>query len=241
MANGKKSSKKNNNGSKKEVKVGIKQIKPKTINQSKYVKSIKNNNLIFAIGPAGTGKTLLAVDYAIKEIIKGKYKKLIITRPVVEAGGEKIGFLPGDIDDKLDPYIRPIIDYVEDIIGRDAREWFRNHIEIAPLAFMRGRTFNDCFLIFDEAQNGKDEQIRLFLTRIGYGSKAIITADPSQSDLCEKVSGIGVALNVLTNKENISICTLDNDDIVRSDIVKTIVESYEEFDNLKCDLKKGNG
>lgn len=220
-------------------KVGIKKIKPKTINQSKYLKSIKTNDLIFAIGPAGTGKTLLAVDYAINEIMKEKYKKLIITRPIVEAGGEKLGFLPGDIDEKLDPYIRPIIDYVEDIVGKhDAKNWFKSHVEIAPLAYMRGRTFNDCFLILDEAQNAIDEQIRLFLTRIGYGSKAIVTADPSQTDLHEKVTGIGIALNVLTDKDNVGICTLTNDDIIRSELVKVVVNAYEEYDNLKDKQKK---
>ena len=175
-------SKKKSSKSKKDIEYGCKKITPRTSNQSKYLKSIKKDTITFGIGPAGTGKTILSIDYAINQIIKERYKKIIITRPIVEAG-EKLGFLPGDIQEKVDPYIRPMIDYIEDIIGPKWKSWYNEHVEVAPLAFMRGRTFNDCILIFDESQNSTREQMKMFLTRIGENSKAILTADPTQIDL----------------------------------------------------------
>ena len=223
------SKKKKNNDERKDLEPKRdKSIKPKTINQKNYVRSIRDNTLTFSIGPAASGKTLLAVDFAIKQINNGVYEKLIITRPVVEAG-EELGFLPGDLEEKLDPYTRPVIDYIQEIIGSNWKAWFSKHLEIAALAFMRGRTFNNSILILDEAQNTTQEQMRMFLTRIGQESKAIITADPSQIDLKVKsMSGILEAIELLGNKEHINICKLDSNDIIRSEIVRIITEAYNE-------------
>ncbi|MCK5017244.1 MAG: PhoH family protein [Candidatus Peribacteraceae bacterium] len=212
-------------------KCGLKWIKPQTQNQNQYIKDIKENTLVFGVGPAGTGKTLLVVNYGINEILKKNYKKLIITRPVVEAG-EKLGFLPGDLEEKLDPYLKPIFDYINEILGNteDARGWISKHVEIAPLAFMRGRTFNNSFIILDEAQNTTKEQMKMFLTRIGYDSKAIVTADPTQIDLKDIcTSGILEILEVLNNKPDVKICKFYECDIVRSKIVQTIVEAYGDY------------
>ena len=178
-----------------------------------------------------THNTLLAVNYGVNEILKKNYKKLIITRPVVEAG-EKLGFLPGDLEEKLDPYLKPIFDYINEILGNteDARGWISKHVEIAPLAFMRGRTFNNSFIILDEAQNTTKEQMKMFLTRIGYDSKAIVTADPTQIDLKDIcTSGILEILEVLNNKPDVKICKFYECDIVRSKIVQTIVEAYGDY------------
>lgn len=228
------SKKKKSNGND-NSKVGIKKIRPKTINQNNYVKSLEEYTLIFSIGPAGTGKTLLAVDYAINNIIKKNFRKVIITRPVVEAG-ENLGFLPGDLYEKLDPYVRPIVEYIADIMGTNgkAKEWIDNHVEIAPLAYMRGRTFNDSILILDEAQNASREQIKMFLTRIGENSKAIITADPSQIDLKDSNrGGINDVIKLLEGLEGIDVCRFDNIDVIRSRIVQIIVDAYEGKKEIK--------
>lgn len=206
-----------------------KQIKPKTIGQQKYVEAIKNNDIVFAIGPAGTGKTYLAVVMAIKALRSKHVGRLVLTRPAVEAG-EKLGFLPGDLQDKVDPYLRPFYDSLYDILGvENTQKYLERHIiEIAPLAYMRGRTLEDSFIILDEAQNTTPEQMKMFLTRLGIDSKAVITGDITQIDLPKgQVSGLVNAVRVLKEIKGLGIHILTGDDIVRHPLVEEIIRAYE--------------
>lgn len=206
-----------------------KQIKPKTIGQQKYVEAIKNHDVVFSVGPAGTGKTYLAVVMAIKALRNKEVTRLVLTRPAVEAG-EKLGFLPGDLQEKIDPYLRPLYDSLYDALGVESTQKYleKNTIEIAPLAYMRGRTLEDSFIILDEAQNTTPEQMKMFLTRLGFGSKAVITGDITQIDLPKgQVSGLVDALKVLNNVKGLAIHTLSGEDIVRHPLVEEILKAYE--------------
>jgi phosphate starvation-inducible PhoH-like protein len=206
-----------------------KQIKPKTIGQQKYVEAIKKHDIVFAIGPAGTGKTYLAVVMAIKALRNKDVSRLVLTRPAVEAG-EKLGFLPGDLQEKIDPYLRPLYDSLYDILGVEntQKNLEKYVIEIAPLAYMRGRTLEDSFIILDEAQNTTPEQMKMFLTRMGFGSQAVITGDITQIDLPRgQVSGLVNALQVLKSVSGIGIHTLTGEDIVRHPLVEEIIRAYE--------------
>jgi len=209
-----------------------KAITPKTKNQSLYVNSIKQNDIVFGIGPAGTGKTYLAMAMAVSYLKAQKINKIILTRPAVEAG-EKLGFLPGSIAEKVDPYLRPLYDALFDMIDYEKSAYLleKNVIEIAPLAFMRGRTLNDAFIILDEAQNSTKEQMKMFLTRIGFGSKAVITGDMTQVDLPRKEqSGLREAIHVLKNIKGIDFTFFDEKDVVRHPIVQKIVKAYEAYE-----------
>jgi len=208
-----------------------KQIKAKTIGQRKYIESILNHDVVFAIGPAGSGKTYLAVAMAIKALRAKDVGKLVLTRPAVEAG-EKLGFLPGDLQEKIDPYLRPLYDALYDILGVENTQKYleKNIIEIAPLAYMRGRTLEDSFIILDEAQNTTPEQMKMFLTRLGFGSKAIITGDITQIDLPRgQVSGMINALKVLKDIKGLGIHTMTGEDIVRHPLVEEIIRAYEKM------------
>ena len=212
-----------------------KAIVPKTHTQSIYVDAIKNNDIVFGIGPAGTGKTYLAMAMALAHLKANKVSKIILTRPAVEAG-EKLGFLPGGIAEKVDPYLRPLYDALYDMVDYDKAVYMleRNIIEIAPLAFMRGRTLNDAFIILDEAQNSTKEQMKMFLTRIGFGSKVVITGDITQIDLPRREqSGLLEAIKVLQNIEGISFVWFKDEDVVRHPIVARIIKAYEEFEKAK--------
>ncbi|OPY57771.1 MAG: PhoH-like protein [Pelotomaculum sp. PtaU1.Bin035] len=207
-----------------------KQIKPKTIGQQKYVEAIKKYDVVFAVGPAGTGKTYLAVVMAIKALRNKDIGRLVLTRPAVEAG-EKLGFLPGDFQDKVDPYLRPFYDSLYDVLGvENTQKYLERHvIEIAPLAYMRGRTLEDSFIILDEAQNTSPEQMKMFLTRLGFGSKAVITGDITQIDLPKgQVSGLVNAIDVLKDIEGLGIHVLSGEDIVRHPLVAEIIKAYEK-------------
>lgn len=207
-----------------------KPIRVKTIGQREYIAAMKRHDLIFGIGPAGTGKTYLAVVKAVHELKNGRIKKIILTRPAVEAG-ESLGFLPGDLKEKVDPYLRPLYDALHDVLGTDhtARPLERGTIEIAPLAYMRGRTLDDAFVILDEAQNTTPAQMKMFLTRLGFGSKMVITGDITQIDLPKGVtSGLAVAKKMLLDIEGISIVELDQTDVVRHPLVARIIEAYEK-------------
>lgn len=204
----------------------------KTAGQQRYVDAVREHGLTIAIGPAGTGKTYLAMALAAVALRNKEVERIILTRPAVEAG-EKLGFLPGDMAQKVDPYLRPLYDALFEIMGLEAyqRLMDRGAIEVAPLAFMRGRTLNDAFIILDEAQNATPEQMKMFLTRMGKNSRAIVTGDPSQIDLpYARQSGLMVALKVLSGVEGISIIRLAKEDVVRNDLVQRIVEAYEAFD-----------
>jgi phosphate starvation-inducible PhoH-like protein len=204
-------------------------IVPKTETQKRYVKAIKENDVVFGVGPAGTGKTYLAMAMALSHLKEQKVNKIILTRPAVEAG-EKLGFLPGTIAEKVDPYLRPLYDALYDMIDYDKAMYMleRNIIEIAPLAFMRGRTLNDAFIILDEAQNATKEQMKMFLTRIGFGSKVVVTGDITQIDLPKKEhSGLVQALRVLEGVPGIEFVWFSQDDVVRHPIVARIIEAYE--------------
>ncbi len=208
-----------------------KQIKAKTIGQRKYIESIINHDVVFAIGPAGSGKTYLAVAMAIKALRAKDVGRLVLTRPAVEAG-EKLGFLPGDLQEKIDPYLRPLYDSLYDILGVENTQKYleKNIIEIAPLAYMRGRTLEDSFIILDEAQNTTPEQMKMFLTRLGFGSKAIITGDITQIDLPRgQVSGMINALKVLKDIKGLGIHTMTGEDIVRHPLVEEIISAYEKM------------
>ncbi len=208
-----------------------KQIKAKTIGQRKYIESILNHDVVFAIGPAGSGKTYLAVAMAIKALRAKDVGRLVLTRPAVEAG-EKLGFLPGDLQEKIDPYLRPLYDALYDILGVENTQKYleKNIIEIAPLAYMRGRTLEDSFIILDEAQNTTPEQMKMFLTRLGFGSKAIITGDITQIDLPRgQVSGMINALKVLKDIKGLGIHTMTGEDIVRHPLVEEIIRAYEKM------------
>ncbi|KAA6451410.1 PhoH family protein [Bacillus swezeyi] len=207
-----------------------KPIRVKTIGQREYINAMKRHDLIFGIGPAGTGKTYLAVVKAVHELKNGRIKRIILTRPAVEAG-ESLGFLPGDLKEKVDPYLRPLYDALHDVLGTDhtARLLERGTIEIAPLAYMRGRTLDDAFVILDEAQNTTPAQMKMFLTRLGFGSKMVITGDITQIDLPKGVtSGLAVAKSMLLDIEGISFVELDQTDVVRHPLVARIIEAYEK-------------
>ena len=218
-------------------------IRPKTFGQKNYVDAIDNNMIIFGTGPAGTGKTYLAMAKAIKAFKKGEVERIILTRPAIEAG-EKLGFLPGDLQSKIDPYLRPLYDALYEIMGAEQfqKNLEKELIEVAPLAYMRGRTLDNAFIVLDEAQNTTESQMKMFLTRIGFGSKAIITGDQSQKDLANSTaSGLDTALKVIKNIEGIAVCKLTSKDVVRHPLVQKIVEAYEKYDNSNRFAKnKGN-
>ena len=206
-------------------------VKPKTLGQSRYLEAIRHNHITFGIGPAGTGKTYLAVAMAAFSLKNKQVERIILTRPAVEAG-EKLGFLPGDLQEKVDPYLRPLYDAMYDIMGTDTVQKFmsKNIIEVAPLAYMRGRTLEDSFIILDEAQNTTTEQMKMFLTRMGFGSKMVITGDITQIDLPLGVkSGLKHAQAVLGNVPGIAVLNLNESDVVRHEIVSRIIKAYEEY------------
>ncbi|MDO5422837.1 MAG: PhoH family protein [Eubacteriales bacterium] len=210
-----------------------KPIKPKTLGQKAYVEAIQKNMIVFGLGPAGTGKTYLAMAMGITAFKNEEVSRIILTRPAIEAG-EKLGFLPGDLQSKVDPYLRPLYDALYQIMGPEsyARNMEKGLIEVAPLAYMRGRTLDNAFIILDEAQNTTPAQMKMFLTRIGFGSKVIITGDLSQKDLPkEQASGLDVALKVLKDVEEISFCTLTSKDVVRHPLVQKIVNAYEAYES----------
>ncbi|MFP3152955.1 PhoH family protein [Lachnospiraceae bacterium ZAX-1] len=212
-----------------------KPVKPKTLGQQNYVDQIRNKMIVFGIGPAGTGKTYLAMAMAITAFKNDEVSRIILTRPAMEAG-EKLGFLPGDLQSKVDPYLRPLYDALHQIMGTEVflRNMEKGLIEVAPLAYMRGRTLDNAFIILDEAQNTTPAQMKMFLTRLGFGSKAVITGDVTQKDLAPGVtSGLDVALYVLQKVEDIGISRLTSNDVVRHPLVQKIVKAYEEFENSK--------
>ena len=217
------------------------QVKCKTLGQKQYVETIKKNTCTFAVGPAGTGKTYLAIAMAVVAMKNKEIEKIILTRPAVEAG-EKLGFLPGDLAQKVDPYLRPLYDALHDMMGLEAYQRLveRGAIEVAPLAYMRGRTLNDAFIILDEAQNTTSEQMKMFLTRMGMGSKMVITGDVTQVDLpIGKKSGLVEALEVLKGVEDIGIVRLTHRDVVRHELVQAIVKAYEKY-TVRNNDRKGN-
>ncbi len=206
-------------------------ISPKSLNQKAYVEAIRRHDIVFGIGPAGTGKTYLAMAMALAALMKNQVTRMVLCRPAVEAG-EKLGFLPGDLAEKVNPYLRPLYDALHDMVDFDrARRMLeRGTIEVAPLAFMRGRTLNDSFIILDEAQNTTSEQMKMFLTRLGYGSKAVITGDVTQIDLPSgKLSGLKEARTVLANTPGISFVHFNERDVVRHRLVQTVITAYESF------------
>ena len=212
-----------------------KPIKPKTLGQKRYVDAIKKNTITLGIGPAGTGKTYLAVAAAVAAFRDKQVNRIILTRPAVEAG-ERLGFLPGDLQSKVDPYLRPLYDALFDMLGAETYNKYLEggSIEVAPLAYMRGRTLDDSFIILDEAQNTSREQMKMFLTRLGFGSKIVITGDITQIDLPrDTVSGLKEALRVLDGVEDIAICRLNEADVVRHVIVQRIIKAYEEDEKRK--------
>jgi len=220
-----------------------KPVKPKTEGQREYIEAIKKNTVTIAIGPAGTGKTYLAVALAVKALKNKEVTKIIITRPAVEAG-EKLGFLPGDLQEKVDPYLRPLNDALMDMLGSESYQRYqeRGDIEVAPLAYMRGRTLDDSFIILDEAQNTTPEQMKMFVTRFGYSSKVVITGDITQTDLPVYTrSGLKEATKVLDGIEGISIKYLTAKDVVRHPLVQKIIDAYDKFEKAKQmkDEKKG--
>ncbi|HHT63288.1 MAG: PhoH family protein [Bacillota bacterium] len=207
-----------------------KQIKAKTLGQYQYIQSIKENGIVFGIGPAGTGKTYLAVVMAVLALKSKEIKRIILTRPAVEAG-EKLGFLPGDLQEKVDPYLRPIYDSLYDVLGMETAQKYmeRGIIEVAPLAYMRGRTLDDAFIILDEAQNTTSPQMKMFLTRIGFGSRAVVTGDITQVDLPQgHQSGLLQVERILQKIEGIGFCYLTQSDVVRHPLVQKIINAYEE-------------
>ncbi len=210
---------------------GKRRVAPKSVNQRRYLDEIDKNDIVFGIGPAGTGKTYLAMAQAVAYLVAKKVNRIILARPAVEAG-EKLGFLPGDLQEKVNPYLRPLYDALYDMLDVDRVERYieRGTIEIAPIAFMRGRTLNDSFVILDEAQNTTTEQMKMFLTRLGFGTKAVITGDVTQIDLpTGRTSGLVEAMRVVGNIEGISFVRFDDRDVVRHKLVQQIVKAYEAF------------
>ena len=210
-------------------------VKPKTLGQKQYVEAIRQNTVTLGVGPAGTGKTYLAVAMAVNAFRAKEVNRIILTRPAVEAG-ERLGFLPGDLQSKVDPYLRPLYDALFEMLGPESYAKYveRGNIEVAPLAYMRGRTLDDSFIILDEAQNTSREQMKMFLTRLGFGSKIVITGDVTQIDLPgEKVSGLKEAMRILRDVEDIAICRLTGSDVVRHVIVQRIIKAYEDDENKR--------
>ena len=210
-----------------------KPVKPKTLGQKDYVDNIRKKMIVFGMGPAGTGKTYLAMAMAITAFKNEEVGRIILTRPAIEAG-EKLGFLPGDLQSKVDPYLRPLYDALYQIMGAESfqKNMEKGLIEVAPLAYMRGRTLDNAFIILDEAQNTTPAQMKMFLTRIGFGSKAVITGDATQKDLAPgSKSGLDVALRVLKNVEEIGICKLTSKDVVRHPLVQKIVQAYDDYES----------
>jgi phosphate starvation-inducible protein PhoH and related proteins len=226
---------------------GKRTVQPKSINQRRYLEAIEKNDMVFGIGPAGTGKTYLAVAMAISALVSKRVNRIVLARPAVEAG-ERLGFLPGTLQEKVDPYLRPLYDALYDMLDPDKVDRYleKNVIEIAPIAFMRGRTLNDAFVILDEAQNTTSEQMKMFVTRLGFNSKAVITGDVTQIDLPNASrSGLVEAAEVLKDVEGIRFCYFDEGDVVRHHLVQRIVRAYEDHkgrnEQLSFDLKAGNG
>jgi phosphate starvation-inducible PhoH-like protein len=207
-------------------------IRPKTVNQKRYVEDIDDHTIVFGIGPAGTGKTYLAMAKAVQALQAKQVNRIILTRPAVEAG-ERLGFLPGTLNDKIDPYLRPLYDALHDMLDPDSlpRLMADGTIEVAPLAYMRGRSLNGSFIILDEAQNTTPEQMKMFLTRLGFGSKMVITGDVTQVDLPGgTASGLRVVREILTDVDDIAFCTMTSDDVVRHQLVSHIIDAYEQYD-----------
>ncbi len=210
-------------------------VKPKTLGQSAYVKAIRENTVTLGIGPAGTGKTYLAVAAAVAAFREKSVNRIILTRPAVEAG-ERLGFLPGDLQSKVDPYLRPLYDALFDMLGSETYNTYleKGNIEVAPLAYMRGRTLDDSFIILDEAQNTSREQMKMFLTRLGFNSKMVITGDVTQIDLpADKVSGLKEAMRVLDGVEDIAVCRFTGAAVVRHALVKTLISAYEKYEKSR--------
>lgn len=217
-----------------------KPVKPKTIGQKEYVDAIRKKMIVFGMGPAGTGKTYLAMAMAITAFKNEQVGRIILTRPAIEAG-EKLGFLPGDLQSKIDPYLRPLYDALYQIMGAESfqRNMEKGLIEVAPLAYMRGRTLDNAFIILDEAQNTTPAQMKMFLTRIGFGSKVVVTGDATQKDLAPGAkSGLDVALRVLKNIDDIGICNLTSKDVVRHPLVQKIVQAYDDYENKQTARKQ---
>ena len=210
-------------------------VKPKTLGQKEYIVLVLKNTVTIGVGPAGTGKTYLAVAAAVQAFREKQVNRIILTRPAVEAG-ERLGFLPGDLQSKVDPYLRPLYDALFDMLGAETYQKYleRGNIEVAPLAYMRGRTLDDSFIILDEAQNTSREQMKMFLTRMGFGSKVVITGDVTQIDLpADKTSGLKEAMKVLRDVEGVAICKLTKEDVVRHVMVQRIIEAYAKFEEKK--------
>ena len=220
-----------------------KAVKPKTLGQQKYVEAIKDKMITFGVGPAGTGKTYLAMAMAITAFKNDEVSRIILTRPAIEAG-EKLGFLPGDLQSKVDPYLRPLYDALYEILGADAfmKNMEKGLIEVAPLAYMRGRTLDNAYIILDEAQNTTPAQMKMFLTRIGFGSKVVVTGDASQKDLPrDAVSGLDVAAKVLKKIDDIGFCQLTSKDVVRHPLVQQIVQAYEDYEKKQKPSRSTGG
>lgn len=215
------------------ITISGKPVKAKTVGQKRYVEAIRKNTVVFGVGPAGTGKTYLAVAMAVRAFKAGEVERIILTRPAVEAG-ESLGFLPGDLQTKVDPYLRPLYDALFEMLGEEGfnRQMERGTIEVAPLAYMRGRSLNDSFIILDEAQNTTKEQMKMFLTRLGFHSKAVVTGDITQIDLpATKRSGLVDAIRILKGVEDIDVLRFSEKDVVRSKIVQDIIKAYDKFQN----------
>jgi len=220
--------------------VSGKPVKPKTLGQKQYVDAIREKMIVFGLGPAGTGKTYLAMAMAITAFKNNEVERIILTRPAIEAG-EKLGFLPGDLQSKVDPYLRPLYDALFDMLGAETYQKYleRGNIEVAPLAYMRGRTLDDSFIILDEAQNTSCEQMKMFLTRMGFNSKMVITGDVTQIDLpADKMSGLKQAVRVLKNVEGIGICELTDQDVVRHVMVQRIIKAYADYESERNEKRK---